>query len=479
MSFRCSTSPVVAAALALLTAACGSGTSAPNTSTVDVPRATATPITQATVDQQEATREAPIGEPTAPVDSALSVPVRLVKVFDGDSGIAADSQGEFEFRLYGIDAPERDDISRDALNRLISEFGNDLYAEDRDVDIYGRRVILLRTQDGSRVVNLEMVRRGYAEPYIVYGELEGVFDAAAEARADQRGVWGPTPTATPKVGLTSRQEEILGSVRRSSSLTNQRLWQLTYEFINEGRSGSYDDGYAVGYADGSNCDALLLLAQRLMNSSHPALGDNVLAVVVDYFGERSASAYAEGYVDGYRGGRGCTPWNDISPHTQLSATEEGRLEVHGNALAASSMYNRANQSVQQFLHHLFGALNAEYVATAILNPNADGPTFRDYAHSHLGGEGLRDRAWWKNTFDSLRNTYSNPSTRLSGSQQAALDEFHDQALHLYTQALEACWPGMRGYIPDHVDRTYRAARDSNPAIGPWEFVSQQEHPCPS
>lgn len=116
-------------------------------------------------------------------------PVLIVTVFDGDSGVAVDANGRFEFRLYGIDAPERDDVSRAALASLIAEFGNGLYAEERDVDRYGRRVVVLQAGDGSRSVNVEMVRQGFAYAYLQYGELEGVVSAEAEARSNGRGVW--------------------------------------------------------------------------------------------------------------------------------------------------------------------------------------------------------------------------------------------------------------------------------------------------
>lgn len=479
MSLRCRTLATVAAASVLLTVACATVPSRPATPTGDMSQGMATPAVapsaQDNIELREAAPEPKPGRGSG-IPSSL-MPVRLVRALDGDSGIAADDDGEFEFRLYGIDAPERDDVSRDALTRLIAGFGNDLFVEDRDVDMYGRRVVVLRTQDGSRSVNLEMVREGYARAYTVYGELDGVVAAAAEAKADQRGVWAPTPTATPRAGLTARQEEILASVRQGASVTTERLWQLTYEFIDEGRVGSYDDGYAVGYADSSNCDALLLMAQRLMDSSHPALGDNILGIVVRRFLGRSSPPFEEGYLDGYDSGRGCSPWDNVSAHARFSATEEGRLEVHGNALAASDTYNWASDDVQRYQDGLFRPLNAQYVATAILAPGEGGLTFRDFINPSLGGRGLADNAWWKDTFNQILNIYSTPSARLSGSQEAVLDELKLQALNIYTQALEACTPGLRGYIRDHVDRTYSAARDAAPAIGPWEFVSQKGYPC--
>lgn len=147
---------------------------------------TPAPVQDESVAELEATLEALQATPAA----ASGVQrVRLVKAFDGDSGIAADRNGDFEFRLYGVDAPERDAVSRMAQEQLIAIFGNNLYAEDRDVDRYGRRVVVLRTWDGSLSINVEMVRQGFAYAYLRFGELEGVVAAEAEARADRRGIW--------------------------------------------------------------------------------------------------------------------------------------------------------------------------------------------------------------------------------------------------------------------------------------------------
>lgn len=482
MRFRYSTLSIVTVAFTLITAACGTG-APPNTPTIDAPLTTATHPNSASAQDITEKRErtlqtTPTSSATPEIPAGL-VPVRLVKAFDGDSGIAADDNGEFEFRLYGIDAPERDDVSRDALVRLVAELGSDLYADDRDVDRYGRRVVILRTLDGARSINVEMVRQGYAHAYLDYGVLEGVLAAAEEAKSNQRGVWAPAPTATPKAGLTTRQEEILASVHRGASLTTERLWQLTYEFIDEGRFGNYEDGYAVGYADSSGCDALLLLAQRLMDASHPALGDNILSVVVEHFGNQSSPPYTQGYLDGYNSDQGCTPWDNISPHARFSATEEGRLEVHNNALAASDFYTRGSTMVQQFMDSLFDDLNAQYVATAIFNSGEDGPTFRDYIQPSLGGKNLAGSVWWCNAFDTFFDVYNDPTTRLSRNQRAALDELRGQALNLYIQASESRNPFLAPHVRDSVNRTLRRARDANPAIGSWEFARQQGHPCSS
>ena len=146
---------------------------------------------------QSSEQDSRIAELEATIEALRATPatvsglphVRLVKAFDGDSGIAADENGEFEFRLYGIDAPERDDVSQAALVALIDEFGSDLYAEEREVDRYGRRVVVFQTRDGSRSVNVEMVRQGYAYAYLDFGELEGVVAAEAEAQTNRRGIW--------------------------------------------------------------------------------------------------------------------------------------------------------------------------------------------------------------------------------------------------------------------------------------------------
>ena len=480
MRLRCSRLSIVTVSIAALVTACGTGASGSDTSAVRTPLGTATPTSslsaQGLIDQQETMLQATPSRSVTPEIPAGLVPVRLVKAFDGDSGIAADNNGEFEFRLYGIDAPERNDVSRNALVRLVAAFGNDLYADDRDVDRYGRRVVVLRKLDGSRSINIEMVRQGYAHAYLDYGVLDGVLAAAEEAESNQRGVWASSPTAMPKAGLTPRQEDILATVRQRASVTTERLWELTYEFIHESRSGSYDDGYAVGRSDSSGCEGLLLLAQRLMDASHPALGDNILTVVVQYFGSQASRPYAQGYLDGYGSVQGCTPWNNISPHARLSATEEGRFEMYNNALAADPLYTGANSRVQLHLDSLFQNLNAHYAAIAILNPEEDGPDFRDYAGRSLSN--LADFAWWCDAFDYLLDTYSTPGARLSGSQTAALNELHGQALNLYIEALRSGNPHVNT-IETYMNGRFRAAQDANPAIGSWEFVSQRGHPCSS
>ena len=157
------------------------------------PACTPDPVQDGRVAELEATIEALQTTPNGVADLQR---VRFVKALDGDSGIATDGNGEFEFRLYGIDAPERDDVSREALEALIARFGSNLYADDRDVDTYGRRVVVFQTADGTQSVNVEMVRQGYAYAYLDYGELDGVVAAESEAQANRRGVWAPPARPT-------------------------------------------------------------------------------------------------------------------------------------------------------------------------------------------------------------------------------------------------------------------------------------------
>ena len=183
------TTPILIAALALVAAAC----TPDSEQDARIAELEAT-ITSGRLVAAESTTQAlqatPTIQPLQSTPTAVSHlrQVRLVRAFDGDSGIAADANGEFEFRLYGIDAPERDDASRAALENLIAGFGSDLYAEERDLDRYGRRVVVLHNKDGSHSVNVEMVRQGYASAYLDYGELDGVAAAQAEAQASGRGI---------------------------------------------------------------------------------------------------------------------------------------------------------------------------------------------------------------------------------------------------------------------------------------------------
>ncbi len=115
----------------------------------------------------------------------------VAEIIDGDTFIL---QNKNRVRLLGINTPETDNFfyyeARDMLVLLLADMHVMLEKDISDVDGYGR---LLRYAYSNRVfINLEMVKRGFANTYTVgpdvrYAEL---FLAAERfARENELGLW--------------------------------------------------------------------------------------------------------------------------------------------------------------------------------------------------------------------------------------------------------------------------------------------------
>ena len=136
----------------------------------------------------------------------------VVDVVDGDT-IKVDLDGTvYTLRYIGIDTPEIVDPGSpvewmgpqaSAANKGLVD-GETVYLE-RDVsetDSFGRllRYVWLDTAAGWLMVNRELVRLGYAAavsypPDVRYQDL--LLQAQLQARAANRGLWGPSPTPVP------------------------------------------------------------------------------------------------------------------------------------------------------------------------------------------------------------------------------------------------------------------------------------------
>lgn len=124
----------------------------------------------------------------------------IAEVIDGDTiGIRGLSE---RIRLYGIDTPEGRQTcldpagkrylcgsrAADALAALIGRNGRVTCSEE-DRDRYGRIVAVCRI--GSKDINAEMVRSGWAIEYSQYSDGRYA-DVEAEARSARRGLWSGT-----------------------------------------------------------------------------------------------------------------------------------------------------------------------------------------------------------------------------------------------------------------------------------------------
>jgi len=133
----------------------------------------------------------------------------VTEIIDGDTfycipkekitGVRIHKDGSISVRLYGIDAPEKDQpYGQEARNSLKDLVGRKtVRLEVKDIDKYGRAVALVYV--GSLNVNLEQVNRGYAWAYLEYLEspyISEYYSAEKEARSKGLGLWkqaNPTP----------------------------------------------------------------------------------------------------------------------------------------------------------------------------------------------------------------------------------------------------------------------------------------------
>jgi endonuclease YncB( thermonuclease family) len=135
----------------------------------------------------------------AGIVSAQQVPpiVGTTFVIDGDT---IDVAG-VRIRIYGIDAPESDQLCRDdkdrpyrcgslATDALIEETGTaQVTCQRQDTDKYGRTVAICFAY--GRNLGEDMVMRGYAVDYTFFSH--GKYrDAQESARRDRRGLWAGT-----------------------------------------------------------------------------------------------------------------------------------------------------------------------------------------------------------------------------------------------------------------------------------------------
>ncbi len=145
--------------------------------------------------------------PTGPIQMA-----HVTKITDGDT-IHVDIDGsDHKVRYIGMDTPESvkpgtpvepyAKAAAAANAALVADHDVILEKDVSETDRYGRllRYIWLRDDEGWTMVNLELVRMGYANvltypPDVKYA-AEFV-DAAREAREAGRGLWGsPAPSPT-------------------------------------------------------------------------------------------------------------------------------------------------------------------------------------------------------------------------------------------------------------------------------------------
>jgi micrococcal nuclease len=122
---------------------------------------------------------------------------KVVGIMDGDTIELLEDRQTTRVRLYGIDAPEKNQDYGTRSRQVASDlaFGKNVQLIEKGKDRYGRVIGIIILPDG-RSLNEEMVRQGYAWHYKEYAKDPVLAQLEVEARQNRRGLWEmPQPTA--------------------------------------------------------------------------------------------------------------------------------------------------------------------------------------------------------------------------------------------------------------------------------------------
>jgi micrococcal nuclease len=190
------------------------------------------------------------------LDFGLSTggPNRVVVVYDGDTFRTQDS---LVVRLLGIDAPESyqpgGDIARDILEKYVAGRSVRLESDSADKDQYGR--LLRYVYVGDTMVNLEMVRKGYAAFRMFQATLryqETLAKAEEEAARTGRGLWSFNVFTPPTLELL-REKVRAESLRADSGRSGLQVISWLDAASYTGRLVTVDGTVVATYNSGKVC----------------------------------------------------------------------------------------------------------------------------------------------------------------------------------------------------------------------------------
>ncbi len=182
---------------------------------------------------------------------AWAGPARVVQVYDGDTFRTEDSA---VIRMLGIDAPEMyqpgGDVARDILEKYVLGKQVRLEADREDKDHYGR--LLRYVYVGDTLVNLELVRRGYAA-YRSFQESLRYKDTLAqleqEAARIGRGLWPFNVFQPPTMPMLA--DKVAAESARSSAGLRLVSWQDAGQYV--GRLVTVEGEVVATYNSGKVC----------------------------------------------------------------------------------------------------------------------------------------------------------------------------------------------------------------------------------
>ena len=144
---------------------------------------------------------------TASATVKFTISGKVVSVLDGDTVEVLVAKRPYRIRLYGIDCPEKGQAFGDKARAFTSAqlFGKEVEVRVVDVDRYGRYVGEIIQADGS-IVNLAILRAGFAWWYSQFSKDELYRQAEAAARSEQAGLWADAHPEPPWQFRRERKE---------------------------------------------------------------------------------------------------------------------------------------------------------------------------------------------------------------------------------------------------------------------------------
>ena len=123
----------------------------------------------------------------------------VIRIIDGDTVAFQGDGSDVTVRLWGVDAPEMDQVWGIAAKGALGELciGEKVQAEVKNVDRYRRRVCKMKLPDG-RDVGEEMVKRGAAWWSRKYAPREDKLRSLESSARDKKiGLWANPPCIDP------------------------------------------------------------------------------------------------------------------------------------------------------------------------------------------------------------------------------------------------------------------------------------------
>ena len=141
--------------------------------------------------------EGPDAEKPSSEKPTTTIGDKVVGVKDGDTIVLLINGEEVTVRLYGVDAPEKNQAYGQRARQFTSDlvFGKQVRLIVNNKDRYGRTVGTVILQNG-RSLNEALVKDGFAWHYKAYSKDKNLANAEADARRFKRGLWAdPNPVA--------------------------------------------------------------------------------------------------------------------------------------------------------------------------------------------------------------------------------------------------------------------------------------------